>query len=52
MSIYEAIVGLIGEVPEDMQSVAWVVSAVILLYLITCAFGIIGSVIKWITKGR
>lgn len=48
MSVYEAIVSLIGEVPAGYDIIAWVVCAVILLYLITSAFSIIGSIINWI----
>lgn len=48
MSVYEAIVSLIGVPPAGYEIVVWVVCAVILLYLITSAFSIVASVINYI----
>lgn len=48
MSVYEAIVNLIGTPPAGYEIVVWVVCAVILLYLVTCAFSIVASVINYI----
>ena len=52
MSIYEALTGLIGQPPPGYEIVVWVVCAVTFVYTVTCAFGIIGSVFKWIAGGK
>lgn len=48
MSVYEAVLDLIGTPPPGYDIVVWVVCAVILLYLITSAFSIIASIISYI----
>ena len=45
MSVYAAIVALIGTPPAGYDIVVWVVCAVLLLYLITSAFSILASFI-------
>jgi hypothetical protein len=53
MSVYAAIVALIGTPPAGYDIVVWVVCAVLLLYLITSAFSILASFIGFIAgKGR
>lgn len=46
MSIIQAISDFIGFVPEGYEPLAYVVSAIILLFLLTNAFILIGNIIK------
>lgn len=48
MSIIEAITELIGTPPPGYDIVVWIVASMILIYLLSCAFSIIGSIINWI----
>lgn len=48
MSIIEAITDLIGAVPAGYDIVVWVVGSMILIYLLSCAFSIVGAIINWI----
>lgn len=53
MSVYEAVVALVGLPPAGYDIVVWVVSAVICLYLITSAFSILASFVSSIFgRGR
>ena len=46
MSIYQAIEELIGAVPVGYEPLAYVVCAVILIFLLSNCFMLIGSIIK------
>ena len=46
MSIYAALVDLVGEVPSGYEPVAWVCCSLVLLFLVRSAFGIIASVLR------
>lgn len=48
MSLYEAILNLIGTPPVGYDIIVWVVAAVFLLYLLCSAFSIVASVINFI----
>jgi len=48
MSVYEAVLNLVGDIPVGFEIIAWVFSAIVLIYLICSAFSIIGSVINYI----
>lgn len=48
VSIYEAILELVGDVPAGYEVLVWVVAAVVLLYLLCSTFSIIVSVLNWI----
>lgn len=48
MSIVEALIDLIGVPPSGYDIVVWVCACIILIYLLSCAFSIIGAVINWI----
>lgn len=48
MSVYEAVLNLVGDVPSGYEPLAWVLSAVILIYLLCSVFSIIASVVNWI----
>lgn len=50
-TVYEALIGLVGEPPAGYDIVVYLVACVVLLYLLTSAFSIIGSVLKWIGGG-
>lgn len=52
MSVYEAMVTLIGEVPPGLEPVAWFVAAVITLYLIISAMSIVGAIVNAIGGRR
>lgn len=48
MSVYEAVVALVGDPPAGFDVLVWIFSAVVLLFLIRSVFGIISSVLEWI----
>lgn len=48
MSVYAAVIALIGVPPAGYDIVVWVVCAVFLLYLVTSAFSIIAAVVSYI----
>lgn len=48
MSIYEAVLALVGPLPDGCEPLAWVVSAVILLYLMTSIFSILSNLFSFI----
>lgn len=48
MSIYEAILELVGDVPAGYEMIAWIFAAIVLLYLLCSTFSIIVSVLNWI----
>lgn len=46
MSIYEAIIELIGSAPEGYEPLGYIVVATVLLFLLSNCFLLIGSVVK------
>lgn len=48
MSIYEAVLSLVGAAPAGYDILVWVFSAVLLIYLVCSAFSIVGSLVNWI----
>lgn len=49
MSVYEAVLNLVGPVPEGYEALVWIFSAIILIYLMCSVFSIISAVINWIS---
>lgn len=47
MSIYESVIALVGEVPYGFDIIAWVFSAIILIFLVRTVFAIIASILEW-----
>lgn len=47
-TIYEALVSLVGEPPVGLEPLVYVMSCVILLFLVLSAFSLVGAVVKWI----
>lgn len=50
MSVYEAILDLVGPIPDGYEVLVWVFAAIVLLYLLCSVFSIISSVINWISN--
>ncbi len=48
MSIYEELISLVGQPPAGYDILIWIFSAIVLLYLIRCVFGIISAVLNWV----
>lgn len=48
MSFYEEVIALLGPVPAGYEPVAFVVVAVVFLYVLTSAFSILAAVLNWI----
>lgn len=48
MSVYQAILDLVGDVPVGYEPIAWIFAAIVLLYLLCSAFSVIASVVSWI----
>ena len=48
MSVYEAILELIGPVPAGYEPIAWIFAGLVLLYLPCSVFSLIASVVNWI----
>lgn len=49
MSVYEAVLNLVGPIPAGYEVLVWVFAAVVLLYMLTSVFSIIASVVNWIS---
>lgn len=47
MSVYEALLELVGPIPAGFEPLVWTVSAVFLLYLVVSVFSILASVIQF-----
>lgn len=47
MSVYQALLDLVGPVPAGYEALAWTAAAVFLLYLIVSVFSILSSVIHF-----
>ncbi len=50
MSILQEIQNLIGQVPAGFAGLAWVVSALIFLFIVMMAFGAISALIRAFTR--
>lgn len=48
MSIYESVIALVGDVPVGFDIIAWIFSALVLIYLIRTVFSIISSILSWV----
>lgn len=48
MSLYEAVVALVGTPPAGYDIIAWMACVIVLLYLVCSAFSIVASVISYI----
>lgn len=48
MSLYEAVLDLLGTPPAGYEIVVYVLCFVMLLYLVTCAFSIIAALLNYI----
>lgn len=46
MSIYQALVNIVGEVPAGYEPVVYVFAIVITIYLLSCGFSLIASLFK------
>lgn len=52
MSILEAILELIGEVPVGYEPLAWVAAFIVLVYLLCSTFSVIVALLNWIAGRR
>lgn len=48
MSIYESVIALVGDVPAGFDIIAWVFSAIVLIYLVRTVFSIIATILNWV----
>ena len=48
MSILEAVLNLVGEVPVGYEPVAWIGGFLVLLYLLCSTFSVIAGLLKFI----
>lgn len=48
MSIYQAVLELVGPVPAGYEILCWLLAGIILVYLLCSAFSVIASIINWI----
>ena len=46
MSLLEALIALVGDVPAGYEPFAWVIGACFAFYLITTMFGVLVSIIR------
>lgn len=46
MSLYEALVALIGDVPSGYEPFAWVIGGVFAFYMITLMFGVLTALAR------
>lgn len=48
ISLYDAVVEVVGTPPVGMEPLVYVICCVILLFLLSTAFRLIGEVLNWI----
>lgn len=46
--LYEAVIELIGEAPAGLEAITYIVTCVILVFILSTAFRLIGAVVSWI----
>lgn len=46
MSLLEALISLVGDVPSGYEPFAWVIGACFAFYMITTMFGVLVSIIR------
>lgn len=52
MSILEAVLELVGEVPVGYEPLVWVAAFIVLLYLLCSTFSVIVALLNWIAGKR
>lgn len=52
MQVYDAVIDLVGPVPEGFEVLVWVFSCLILFFLVRSVFGILASVLGWMGGRR
>lgn len=50
MSVYEAVIELIGPPPPGYEILVWFLAGIILLFLIRSAFGILSSLLDYLGR--
>ena len=48
--IYDALIDLIGDVPVGLEEFVYIMSAVVVLWLLLCSFTFLGSIFKRIMQ--
>lgn len=51
-TVLDAVVALVGPVPAGFEPVAWVVAAILFLFLVSSAFSILYALLNWIGGRR
>lgn len=49
MSIYEAVISLVGDPPPGYDILVWIFSAIVLIYLIASAFNVLYGLFRFIS---
>ncbi len=49
MSVYEAVLELVGPIPAGYEVLAWIFGSLVLLYLLCSVFSVISAVLNWIS---
>lgn len=52
LTIYEEVLNIIGPIPVGYEIIAWIVSALFLLFILTSVISIFASVFNWIGGKR
>ena|GEM_PF-5959943 len=52
MSILQALIDLVGPVPNGYEVVAWIAAAIVLLFMLSCSYKILGAIVRMVTGGR
>lgn len=47
-TVYDALIALVGAVPNGYEIIAWIAAAVVFLWLVNSAFAVMYSIINWI----
>lgn len=45
-------IDLVGPVPDGYEIIAWVMASLVLLYMVSCCYKILGAVVRMVTGGR
>lgn len=49
MSVYEAVIALVGDPPPGYDILVWIFAAIVLIFLITSAFNVLYALLKFIS---
>lgn len=52
MSVYEAVIDLVGTPPAGFEILVWIFAALVLFFLVNATFNILNALLNWIGGKR